>query len=413
MRILKFSAENIKKLRVVEITPDGAIVQITGPNGSGKTSVLDAIFYALAGTKGIPSQPVREGAESARVQLDLGEIIVTRAFKGEKSTLTVEAANGAKFPSPQGMLDALIGALAFDPLQFARMEPRAQLEALRRVVTLDTDIDAIDLLNAARYSDRTEVNRKVKDLRSQMEAIKVPEGLPVQAVDISGLLQQMESAAQHNTDIATRAANRQAMQESVINQRKQAADLLAVADATEKKLAGASALPEPIDSADLRTKVEIGRTVNAGIDLRMRREKLAADLKAATLESDELTLDMEQDARKKAAAIARATMPVPGLSFGDGEVLYQGIPFAQASSSEQLRVSVGIAMANNPQLRVLRVKDGGLLDELSMTLLTQMAETNDFQIWVETAGTHRPGIVMEDGAVAYDSKKSDKDGVVK
>ena len=61
MKILKLTAENIKKLKVVEITPQGNVVQITGRNGSGKSSTLDAIWWALAGKEAIQGKPIREG----------------------------------------------------------------------------------------------------------------------------------------------------------------------------------------------------------------------------------------------------------------------------------------------------------------------------------------------------------------
>src|SRR6266852_4238630 len=80
MKIVKFSAENIKKLKAVEITPDGTLVEITGPNGSGKSSVLDAIFYALGGASDVPSHVIRQGENRATVTLDLGTLVVTRHF---------------------------------------------------------------------------------------------------------------------------------------------------------------------------------------------------------------------------------------------------------------------------------------------------------------------------------------------
>src|SRR5579864_5989965 len=144
MRILRLEAENIKKLRVVSVTPEGDVVQITGPNGSGKTSILDAIFYALDGTSGIPSKVVRNGTDHARVSVDLGEqkteLIVTREFAKDGATrLTVENTEGLRFKSPQSMLDALLGSLTFDPLEFTRMQPKQQLETLRGVVNLKVD----------------------------------------------------------------------------------------------------------------------------------------------------------------------------------------------------------------------------------------------------------------------------------
>ena len=73
MKIVKLAAENIKKLVAVEITPTGDVIRVTGKNGAGKTSVLDAIWWALGGEREIQSQPVRQGEKTAKVVLDLGE----------------------------------------------------------------------------------------------------------------------------------------------------------------------------------------------------------------------------------------------------------------------------------------------------------------------------------------------------
>jgi hypothetical protein len=55
-------------------------------------------------------------------------------------------------------------------------------------------------------------------------------------------------------------------------------------------------------------------------------------------------------------------MPIDGLSLESGRVMFNGIPLDQGSSAEQLRVSTAIAMSSNPELRVIRIKDGSLLD---------------------------------------------------
>lgn len=78
MKIVKLQAENVKRLRAVEITPNGDVVYISGRNGQGKTSVLDSIWYALKGgdaLKGV-DKPIREGEKTAMVSLDLGDLIV-------------------------------------------------------------------------------------------------------------------------------------------------------------------------------------------------------------------------------------------------------------------------------------------------------------------------------------------------
>ena len=83
MKILGLVAENFKKIRVIEINPQGNLVQITGKNGQGKTSVLDSLWFALLGPKANLEKIVRKGAEKCTVKLDLGELIVTRNESAE------------------------------------------------------------------------------------------------------------------------------------------------------------------------------------------------------------------------------------------------------------------------------------------------------------------------------------------
>ena len=71
------------------------------------------------------------------------------------------------------------------------------------------------------------------------------------------------------------------------------------------------------------------------------------------------------------------------VGFTDEGVTYNGVPFSQASSAEQIRVSLAMAMALNPKLRVVRILDGSLLDADSMRQVAEMATAADYQVWVE------------------------------
>ena len=146
MKIIALEAENLKRLTAVRIAPDGNLVQITGKNGQGKTSVLDAIWWAMAGTSNVQTTPIRKGEDQAIINLDLGDIKVRRKFiaqedGGYTTSITVENGEGARFLSPQNMLDALVGQLSFDPLAFSRMKPADKVQALRSLVK-DFDFDA-------------------------------------------------------------------------------------------------------------------------------------------------------------------------------------------------------------------------------------------------------------------------------
>lgn len=467
MKIISLQAENFKRLRAIEIKPTGPLVEITGRNRQGKSSVLDAIYAALGGKDAHPSQPVRTGEDKAMLRLDLGELVVTRRFTAAGGTsLIVEAQDGARYQSPQAVIDKLMGHIAFDPMEFSRAKPAVQMDMLRSLVKLDVDIDALDQANATDFDARTTINRDAKTARTQAEAITVPEGLPAQPVDVSALMDEMARAAERNTDIETRKGRRATVARDIADNRQKVINLeaslplamatietardhtvtdiddqirrlqerrdqviatadadiaaarleckekvaaaTAAADADQKRLDDAGPLPDPIDVAALRLQIDTATTTNAGIAKRTERatlEKKAADEEAR---SEALTKAMAERTEKKRAAIAAAKMPVDGLSFGEGEIMFDGVPFSQAAGSEQLRVSVAIAMAANPKLRVLRVKDGGLLDEDAMRLLSEMADAADYQVWIELVDSSgKIGIVMEDGAVAAAAQPAD------
>lgn len=418
MKIVKFHAENVKKLRVVSITPDGSIIQITGPNGSGKTSVLDALYWALAGGKAIDSKPIRDGQTAAKITLDLGEFTIIRSFKldeegGETTTkLEVITAAGAKYPSPQKMLDALLGSLTFDPLEFSRAVPKDQLHTLRTMVPLDIDIDELDLDNRRDFEARTNLNRDVKALEAQVNAagdiglIDPPQESP------GLLLALMESASDTNRAIDTEARRRSDVLREIDHKMGKIEKLIAEIVSVESEISELCAArltwpaeQEKVDASEIRDRIERAQEQQRHHEesqrARAAHEQLVMKLEHARAQTEEFTASIARRTKQKNDAIAAAKMPVDGLSFGEGEVTYHGHPFSQASGAEQLRVSVAIAMAGNPKLRVLRIKDGSLLDSKSLALLQEMADLHDFQCWVESvdeSGT--VGIVMEDGAVA-------------
>ena len=154
------------------------------------------------------------------------------------------------------------------------------------------------------------------------------------------------------------------------------------------------------DNADLSKKIQEARTANEEIGQRQRKLAFLQAAEQAEKQSAEISAGMEAREEAKAKAIAAAKLPVPGLGLGDGMVTMNGLPFNQASDAEQLRISIAIAMALNPKLRVIRVRDGSLLDEDSLKLLGEMAKDKDYQVWIERVdGSGKVGFVLEDGLV--------------
>ena len=404
MRIIRLDASNIKRLKAVEITPDGTLQIITGRNAQGKTSVLDAIWLALGGgqaSKDTP-RPIRDGETSAAVTLDLGDLTVTRTWDAEKgkTELKVTAPDGAKYRSPQTLLDGLVGKLSFDPLAFTRLTAREQRQALLDL--LDLDFAAADRERARLYNIRLETGRQ---MHAYGDLPKLPADAPT--AESSGTLLVDRINMAHEAADAIRKA-RAAIDSCLtrledIDQR--IAGLQNEREATTASIAEwerrIDDMPEPEDVTGLRAAL-------AGIEARNAEARENARIlaarearKALQAEYTELTRTINAIDQRKADALAAATMPVDGLGFDDQGVTFNGVPFGQASAAEQIRVSLAMAMALNPSLRVIRILDGSLLDADSMAAIAAMAKAGDYQVWVErVADDADTAVVIEDGSVA-------------
>lgn len=435
MKIISLEAENVKRIKAVRIEPNGNMVEISGKNAQGKTSVLDSIYWAIAGKDAVQSTPIRKGEEAAIIKLDLGELKITRKFKATDdgdytTTIAVESPEGAKYGSPQKMLDDLIGELSFDPLAFTRMKPGDQLETLKRFVP-GVDFAAIEKANKADFDERTIVNRRAKELRAQADGMGIVGAIP-EPIDETALVAELESAGAQAAEIERRKAGRAAaeqqeqahtarilemagrretaerqiaaLQETVAAISDAISDAEAERAALSKKLRAAPPLPEPIDTSAIKARIAEARQRTAEItslrDRAAAKEDANKRAKDAETKAKDLTKAIDDRNAAKEKAISEAALPVPGITFADGGVMLDGVPFDQASDAQQLRASIAIASAMNPKLRVIRVRDGSLLDADSWALLGEFADKNDMQVWAETVASGRPGaVVIEDGMV--------------
>lgn len=424
MKITRLTISNVKRIKVADYSPRGSLVQITGRNGSGKSSALDSILYALAGTSELPSQPIRRGESSAMIEVNLGELIATRKITATGGSLTVTTKDGADVRKAQTTLDGLLGNISLDPLEFSRQKPKEQFDTLRQIVNVDVDFEKFDGLQDADFRRRTEANKEAKSLRAQVESQKpFADNLPAEPIATAPLVDKIAQAGEHNAAIERKREARAAMDrkaESLIEESaaalQRAHDLRKQADMEDEraekcgkdaaeihaKLKAYEPLPAPVDPAAVKAELTAAEATNREVERKARRDELLKAAEAKEAEAKKYTDRMEAREQAKKKTIAEAKMPVEGIGFGNGMVLLNGLPFEQGSSAEQLRASCAIAMAANPKIRVLLVRDGSLLDDEGIRILEDMAEANDFQIWLEKVDASGSiGFVMEEGEVVH------------
>jgi hypothetical protein len=409
MKIVELRAENVKRLKAVEIRPEGNTVIISGRNAQGKSSVLDAIWLALAGGNAMKdsqtSRPVRDGEKKATVSLDLGDIKVTRSWTASGAmTLKAENKEGAVYKSPQALLDGMIGKLSFDPLAFSRMPPKEQRKTLISLVNLGFDPDGLERQRKDLYDRRTAVNREIKTMEGTLSTRPlVPDDLPEEEVSLAALLQKAQDAT---TELAKNAELRRSLEEkrhrAAILQKEieEKKNLLASLVESGKELAEqVSALIDPDIDAINEEISNIERT-NAMIRDTQKTKEFQSILGKRNEEAKKLSEEIETLDEKKKSALKDTALPVDGLGFDEEGILFKGIPFAQCSSAEQMKVSLAIASALNPQIRVIRINNGSLLDSESMKEVEIIAKEQEMQIWVEKVDeSGKVGIVIEDGEV--------------
>lgn len=431
MKIIEFRAENVKRLKAVSIKPDGNVVTISGRNGQGKSSILDAIHYALAGAAVQPPEVLRRGQETAQVVLDLGDMVVERRWTAKGTYLDVKSKDGAKYPSPGKKLESIAGALSFDPHGFLRFDKAKQLATVRELVKLDTA--ELDARRQAVVERRTEAKRRVDDMGRQLAATPAPaaDGM-IKRVDVGELLEEQkrrqeskaandklraaaEQVAMHlsmcRDQVLARsreveelekevAAARLRLKESQQHEQRLVAEKVA---AVEK----AQGLVDP-DVSEVYRSIKNAEATNEAVRQLDARTKLELDLERRKEEHQLLDTEVGRIDDDKSAALKAARFPVDGLSFGADGLTWNGLPFEQASAAEQLRVSVAMAMAMNPKLRVMLVRDGSLLDSESLQLLKELTGAADYQLWIEcVADDGGAGFVIEDGEVLEHEASTD------
>jgi DNA repair exonuclease SbcCD ATPase subunit len=451
LKLYEFVAENFKKLRLFRVTPHGPVMQITGPNGAGKTSAVDAIWFLLKGIKGLPVKAVRMGAEQMKVSGRIGnenlEFTVTRTLAAESQnpTLEIKMIKGKRETTPQDFLDQIFDILTFDPLEFIRLDPKAQIAKLRETAHVDLDFDALAEEHDKDYKARAAVNLERKAISARIEAMKTLEGLPFEKLDEGAILVKLNEAGEANRkaqqtfkakqDLEAKAASARAAiadnerlitsqaakVEELEEQLKQARQVLKASQNVRKSLATAAdeaqaayeAAPagDPIDVGALTAELQSAQRTNRAIDEWRAKEELRKELAAKDKEWQTIDERMAAREEKKRKAVAKAKIPVEGLTFNDSmtEVRYNNLPLENLGEGEQIRLSTRIAMAANPKLRVLCIRHGEALDEAGMKILYDMAVDNNFQIWmarVDTSG--RVGIVLEDGNVVAENDLVEK-----
>ena len=228
MKIVKLRIKNMFGISAYEA--DGKSAELTGKNGTGKTSVLDAIKYALT-NKSDREYVIKNGENEGEIYIetDSGLSIDRKIRTGMSDYKSVK--NGKDtVGSPEAFLKTIFTTLQLNPMEFIAMDKKQQNAIILDMIQYDWSLDTIkewfgeivpdinyeqNILavlndiqaeNGYYYQHRQDINR---DIRAKKAVVTdIGESLPIdydgakwENADIGDLYTKIERIRKMNSEI--------------------------------------------------------------------------------------------------------------------------------------------------------------------------------------------------------------------
>lgn len=390
VKIMALEAENVKRIKAVALTPSPTgLTLVGGNNNQGKTSVLDALAWALGGDRFRPDAAQRDGAVApAHLKVKLSNGVVVER-KGKNSTLTVTDPTGRR--SGQQLLNAFIEPLALDLPRFMEASDKEKADILLRIIGIGTELHTRDLEIKALYDKRTFTGQLAAQKKHFAEELISYPDAPEKPVSASDLIRQQQEILARNGE----NQRKRNQLDKLIDEKNQLnftlrdldekiEDLKEEYEQTQAKFTDlekqifqarkSAAQLQDESTAELEASIRDIEEINQKV--RANLEKSRAEDEAARYagEYDKLTEAITRKRADRMALLNGAGLPLPELSVEDGALTYKGKHWRDMSGSDQLRVAAAIVRRLNPDCGFV------LLDKLEQMDMTTLQE---FSAWLE------------------------------
>ncbi|HEM4764069.1 TPA: AAA family ATPase [Streptococcus suis] len=405
--INRLEIENVKRIKAVKIEPSATGLTIVGGNNNqGKTSVLDAIAWALGGNKYKPSQAQREGSQvppTLKIVMSNG-LIVER--KGKNASLKVIDPNGQK--GGQQLLDSFVEELAINLPKFMDSTPKEKADTLLQIIGVGDQLAELELKEKEIYNNRHAIgviaDQKEKFAKEQEYYPDAPKDL----VSIAELIQQQQAILAKNGENARKRQNVATIKmqyenaESAVDRLKQ--ELAKAIDERDKfkqdlAIAQKDAMELHDEStaeieANIQQIDDINRKVRANLD----KEKAEEDAKEIRQKYNTLSVEIEDVRKQKRNLLTNADLPLEGLSVDDGELLYLGQRWDNMSGSQQLQVATAIVRKLKPECGFVLIDKLEQMDQVTLQEFGEWLKREGLQAIATRVSTgDECSIIIDDG----------------
>ena len=386
IKINTLQIENIKRVKAVALNPaENGLTVIGGKNGQGKTSVLDAIAWALGGDRYRPSNPEREGSTlPPHIKLTLSNgLTVERS--GKNSALKVVDTTGKR--SGQQLLNEFVEQLAIDLPRFLQASNREKADTLLQVIGVGDRIHELEAKERDVYNRRRMIGQDADRKRKYADELPFYPAAPKELVSAMDLIRQQQDILARNGENQRKRMRANQIEHEYGKAAAHVSLLKSQLAAAQKQLTQLEAdleiaQKDALDLQDESTE-EVERSlqeieqINIQVRANCDREKAEQDAAYYAQQYQELTAELEDIRHDKYALLNSAELPLPGLSVEDSELTYNGKKWDCMSGADQLIAATAVVRAVNPKCGFV------LLDKLEQldadTLL-------NFGSWLEEQG---------------------------
>lgn len=386
MKINRLEIENVKRIHAVMIEPskDGLTI-IGGKNRQGKSSVLDAIAWALGGNKYKPTQAAN--ADSAipprlKIIMDNG-LVVER--KGKNSDLKVTDPEGQK--GGQQLLDSFVEELAINLPKFMEATGKEKANTLLQIIGVGPQLAELEQKEKSLYQERFYVGRTADQKEKFAAEQPYYPDAPEEPVSASELIREQQEILARNGQRQQWRREHDSILEKIMKTENEIESHEASIRTLKARLGELDEQRKASEKTPAELKMESTEELERSIDnIELINRKVRANLDKAKAEEDakqyrdqytELTNAIEDVRKQKTSLLDSADLPLPGLSVKDGELIYNGQQWDNMSSAEQMIVSTSIVRKLNPKCGFV------LLDKLEAMDLDTLKE---FGAWLEQEG---------------------------
>ena len=383
VKINSLELENVKRVKAVKLEPTASgLTVVGGKNNQGKTSVLDAIAWALGGAKYKPSQAQREGSlVEPQLHIELSNGMVVERL-GKNGSLKVTDPSGQK--GNQSLLDGFISQFALDLPKFMEADKNTKAKILLQIIGVGDKLSVFDKQESELYNRRTEIGRIADQKKKYADEMVQWDGVPEEIVSAAELIQQQQEILARNgrnQELRNQVKNLEA-QKTLLEQRieeaqkalnamhEQFAELmekLSIANTNAKDLQDES-------TAELEESIANIDSTNAKVRDNLNKQRAQEEADEYKRQYGDLTTQIEEVRKARMELLNSVEMPLDDLSVQDGELIYKGQKWDNMSGSDQLKVATAIVRKTNPQCGFV------LLDKLEQMDIDTM---NEFGKWLQ------------------------------